>query len=211
MHILSESAAADQIYKLCIKESPDLLLIAGCTGCGKSTLTKQLSTIMQTSSLCLDNYFKNENEMEIVIPELSIRQWDSPNCYKWDILITNLQEIFKNKITKIPKFSHQKSIQIGWDYFSLEKTPLILEGIYSMSPQILDITKHLRLKIISIFIDIPAEIRWNRKYHRDVQERKENPNILRIWFDQVIRPAEEKWIQEQSLNADIKIINSSEE
>lgn len=209
MHIVSESLAVEQICALCNEVSPDMLLIAGCTGSGKSTLADQLVMEIPASLIHLDDYFKDEQEHEIVIPELNIRQWDAPSCYKWDILIRNLQEVFRNKIAKIPNFSHKESRQVGLKDFTLEKTPLILEGVYSMRPEITDITQHLRLKLISIFIDIPPETRWDRKYYRDIHDRNEKPEILRAWFDTVIRPAEEKWIQPQSLYADLKVITDS--
>lgn len=206
MNIVPESMALEQICRLCTEETPDMVLVAGCTGSGKSTLAGQLEVTIPASIIHLDDYFKDEQDLEIVMPELNLRQWDAPSCYKWDILMANLREIFRNRIAKIPEFSHKESRQIGWKDFIFEKSPLILEGLYAMMPEIADIAGQLRLKMISIYIDVPPEIRWNRKYDRDVSERRENPVQLRQWFDTIIRPAEENWIQPQSLRADLKVI-----
>lgn len=207
MTLVSESSAFEYINKTCKNGFPDLLLIAGPTGSGKSMLSKKLSEEMSVPRLCLDNYFKDEKQMELVIPELNIRQWDSPECYQWNLLIKNLQDIFNGKVAKIPVFSHKHSKQIGWSNLTLYKTPLILEGLYSMSPEILDVVRSMRLKTFSIFLDIPEEVRWQRKYDRDVLQRNENPSTLRIWFDNVIKPAEKKWANRQSGNADLIVIH----
>lgn len=209
MNSVSELSAVKYICDLCKKESPDMLLISGCTGSGKSTLSKKLSEEMHVSLLCLDDYFKDEDEMEIVIPELGIRQWDAPGCYKWDVLVGNIQDIFRYKIAKIPNFSHERSRQMGWKQLLLGEKPLILEGLYSMRPEVLNVVQSMRLNILSIFLDIPEDIRWQRKYDRDVVGRNENPDTLRIWFDEVIKPAENKWVNQQSLIADVKVIGSS--
>jgi len=208
MNLVLEPLVFEYIYALCQKERPDMLLISGCTGSGKSTLAKRISEEMRVSLLCIDDYFKDEVEMEIVIPELNIRQWDSPACYKWDVLINDLQNIFRNRITIMPNFSHKHSRQMGWKELLLEKTPLVLEGLYSMRPEILSVVQNLRLKVFSIFLDIPEEVRWQRKLTRDVMERNEDPSTLRTWFDEVIKPAEDKWVKQQSASADIRVVQS---
>ncbi|MCC7197775.1 hypothetical protein IT413_06320 [Candidatus Peregrinibacteria bacterium] len=203
MSFISEYSAFECISKICLDESPDLLLIGGPTGSGKSTLSLRISNELQISRLSLDNYFKDEGEMEIVLPQLNLRQWDAPDCYHWDLLIENLQDIFRKKIAKIPVFSHENSRQNGWVDFTIQKTPLIIEGLYALSPEILGIAESMRLKVLSVFLDIPEEVRWQRKYNRDVLERNENPSTLRIWFDHIIKPAEKKWINQQSTMADL--------
>ncbi|MFH1284602.1 MAG: AAA family ATPase [Candidatus Peregrinibacteria bacterium] len=207
MSVVSESLAFEHITKVCQKEMPDLLLISGPTGSGKSTISKMISEELGVSLLSLDNYFKNEDEMELVLPELNIRQWDSPDCYNWNVLIETLQDIFRKKIARIPIFSHELSRQNGWAHLRLQKTPLIVEGLYAMHPEILDTVQSMRLKLFSVFLNIPEEIRWQRKYNRDVLERDEDPSTLRIWFDSVIKPAEKQWINQQLRNADLVIVN----
>ena len=205
MNFISESSAFEHIISVCQNKTPDLLLISGPTGSGKSTLAEMISKELGVSHLCLDNYFKSEDEMELVLPEFNIRQWDSPDCYNWDILIENLQDIFRKKIARIPIFSHEHSRRNGWNRLELQKTPLIVEGLYAMSPEILDTVQSMRLKFFSIFLDIPEEIRWQRKYNRDVLERNENPSTLQIWFDNVIKPAEKKWVNQQLKGANLVI------
>jgi len=206
MNFISESSATEYIDKIYQDERLDLLLIAGPTGSGKSTLSNMISKKWEIHSLCLDNYFKNEDEIELVLPEFNIRQWDSPDCYNWNILINNLQDIFRDKIARIPIFSHEHSRQNGWADLRIQKKPLILEGIYAINPKILDVVQSMRLKFFSIFLDIPEGIRWQRKYNRDVLERNEEPATLQIWFDNVIKPAEKKWVNQQLKSADLVIV-----
>lgn len=207
MNFVSESLAIEYIQRVCQEEAPDLLLISGPTGSGKSTMSKVIAKELGISLLSLDNYFKDEDEMELVLPELNIRQWDSPDCYNWNVLIGNLQDIFRKKIARIPIFSHELSRQNGWAHLRLQKTPLIVEGLYAMHPEILDTVQSMRLKLFSVFLNIPEEIRWQRKYNRDVLERSEDPSTLRIWFDSVIKPAEEKWMNQQLGSANLVIVN----
>ena len=211
MRFIPESSAFCSITQLCKEESPDILLITGPTGSGKSTISKTISAELGLSILSLDNYFRDEEEMELVLPDFNIRQWDAPDCYHWDILVKNLQSIFRDKISSIPIFSHECSKRSGWSSLSLQKTPLIVEGLYAMHPEILAVINTMRIKYLSVFLNIPEETRWERKYKRDVLERNEDPTTLRVWFDDVIRPAEKKWVNQQLGNADIVITHNLEE
>ena len=205
MNCISETASCDYIHDTVLEQNPEIMLICGATGSGKSTLSHTLAQRLKLPTLSLDSYFKDENEMELVLPEYNIRQWDSPDCYKWDTLRSDLKKIFRDKFARVPVFSHEKSTQNGWRNLSLTNTPLIVEGLYSMNSVVLDTVKDLRLKALSVFLDISEEERWNRKYKRDVLERNENPETLRIWFDQVIKPAEKKWINPQKIIADLLV------
>ena len=67
MNFISESSAFEHIINVCQSETPDLLLISGHTGSGKSTLAEMISKELGVSRLCLDNYFKGEDEMELIL------------------------------------------------------------------------------------------------------------------------------------------------
>ncbi len=205
MITIKECDAVKFISTKCINEKPDILLIAGPTGSGKSTISQKISNVLKAQNLSQDNYFKNEEDMELVMPEHGIRQWDTPDCYQWELLIKNITDIFNKNATPIPIFSHAMSRRVGEREFQLTNRPLIFEGLYTMDQRILDIIQGIRLKHYSVFLDIDEKTRWQRKYNRDVTERNENPETLRIWFENVIKPAELKWLNQQAKNADIVV------
>jgi len=191
-----------------IVDDPDVLLIAGGTGSGKSTIARAIQSRTHGLIMSLDDYFLDEKDLEMAIPEYNIRQWDTPDCYDWSLLKENLNRLLLGNLIKIPIRSRFLHKRVGWHRNVVRQTGqlIIVDGLYALDDRILSTIEASRANFFGVFLDVDPEIRWDRTHERDVSERHENPVTLRSRFDEVIRPAEVNYLDKQRGKSHMTIV-----
>jgi uridine kinase len=135
--------------------------IAGGTASGKTTLALQLLERFPNDLALIssDNYYKDFSHLR---PEERERiNFDHPDAYHFDLLITHLLELKKGQPVEMPTRPsqlHEKTNRLGKTTLVPPKKILVVEGILLFAvPQIRDLFD------IKIFIDTPDDVRLLRR------------------------------------------------
>ena len=165
--------------------------IAGGTGSGKSTLTKQLVNHFgdQITVLKHDDYYKAHDEM--TYEERTHLNYDHPNAFDTDLMLQHLRQLKKGEPINCPIY----------DYTVHNRNVIIVEGILIFENK--ELCKEMDIKI---FVDTDADIRIIRRIQRDVIERARSLESVISQYMNTVKPMHEEFVEPSKKNADIIVL-----
>lgn len=176
--------------------------IAGGTGSGKSTFTNRLKEEFGENVTVLyhDNYYKTQDH--ISFEERKKVNYDHPEAFETDLLLTQLKELKDGKTILCPVYDytmHNRSDKM------LTITPgkiILLEGILVLSdPRLRELLD------IKIFVEADADERILRRVIRDVKERGRDIEGIVEQYLTTVKPMHYLYVEPTRSLADI-VINS---
>ncbi|WIK65176.1 uridine kinase [Gleimia hominis] len=179
---------------------PLVIGIAGGTGSGKTTLTRELirSFEQQVSVIYHDNFYKAH--VGLTYEERSALNYDSPDAFDTDLMIEQLHQLMSGVAVDCPVYDfkiHNRSDET----VRIEPSPvLIVEGIlifaYSDLRDLFD---------IKLFVDTDADVRILRRVKRDVVERKRTLDSIESQYLGTVKPMHELYVEPSKRYADLII------
>jgi len=165
-----------------------IILLSGPSGSGKTTTAQKIEKILdnngiETHTLSLDNYFSPFNDEERVLFEEGKLDLESPKRVDSAFLSEQLTAIQEGRPIELPIYDFKESARIMSGEI-LHRKPgelVILEGIHSLNPDVIQIPDEVTAKIyVSVRTRItdngeilhPSKIRLMRRMVRDRLFRK---------------------------------------
>lgn len=180
--------------------NPNILVIgiAGGTGSGKSTLTKQLVNHFgeQITVLKHDDYYKAHDDM--TYEERTRLNYDHPNAFDTELMLEHLRQLKAGKPINCPIYDytiHNRSRNFQVIY---PTSVIIVEGILIFENK--ELCKEMDIKI---FVDTDADIRIIRRIQRDVIERARSLESVIGQYMNTVKPMHEQFVEPSKKNADI--------
>lgn len=177
---------------------PVIIGIAGGSGSGKTTITKEIKKVFQNqvSILMQDNYYKNFDKLSL--EERALINFDHPNSFDLDLFISHVNSL-KNKIPiEMPIYDFKNHIRSQESILIQATSIIIIEGIL-----IFDNKKLRDLMDIKIFVDTDADIRILRRIKRDIQERGRSLDNIISQYIETVRPMHIEFVEPSKRFADI--------
>ena len=156
-----------------------ILLMAGGTASGKTTIASALSKQLNAGLIHHDRYYKD-------IPHPRGYNFDEPAALESSLLAEHIRLLKEGKEAKLPIYdfaTHSRTTQTE----TISPSPIIIvEGILVMSvPELCSIAD------LCVYVDAPADIRLIRRMKRDVMERgREIEGVLSQYLS-TVRPMHE--------------------
>ena len=146
--------------------------IAGGSGCGKSTVVKQIIKQLPKDSVTVipqDAYYKDNGHRS---PEERARiNFDHPSSIEFNLLIKHLDMLLDGQEIGMPIYSYLTCARAAETIPVFPREVIIVEGILILS------NPRLRERMdIKIFVDADADDRLMRIIQRDIQERGRSLN-----------------------------------
>lgn len=183
-------------------KKPKLILICGCSGCGKSTISdminEKLSPKLKVSIVCIDSFYKNSGD----IPKLNGNlNYDHPNSFDWKKINADMQNILLNKPTKINVYDYSTHSYFKDKFYDVKNSDVIIfEGIYTLENEELN-----SLADLKIFVETEPDECLSRRLLRDTKNRGRTlDSVLEQWRE-VVKPMYKQFISHLRTNADIII------
>ena len=191
------------------REERPIILLSGPSGSGKTTSALMIEKMLddegvETHTLSLDNYFSPLTPREIELFHQGKLDLESPKRVDSEFLTEQLTKIYNCEPVDLPTYDFKESARI-FEGKKLHRKPgelVILEGIHSLNPDIIDFPDENTAKIyVSVRTRItqdgrelhPAKIRLMRRLVRDLLFRKRSfTDTLRMFHS--VEEGENKYI-----------------
>ena len=173
--------------------------IAGGSGCGKSTVVKQIIKKLPKDSVSIlpqDSYYKDNGHLS---PEDRAKiNFDHPSSIEFNLLIKHLDLLKEGETIGMPIYSYLTCARAKETIPVQPREVIIVEGILIMS------NPRLRERMdIKVFVDADADDRLMRIIRRDIEERGRSFTQVLDHYDKYVKPMHLQFIEPTKRYADI--------
>ena len=168
-----------------------MLGICGGSGAGKTTLTRHLLDRLgpdDVSVLAFDAYYRDQSHLSPV--ERSQVNYDHPDALDHELFSHHLDELRRGRDVQVPVYDFATHTRTGEHDRVDARRVVLVEGILLFAFP--SIAGRLDLRI---FIDVPEQIRLERRIRRDVAERGREPDDVRRQFAETVAPMHDEHVQ----------------
>lgn len=185
---------------------PVLILVAGGTASGKTTVVdeiKRINTLDDMSVIYMDNYYRKRDDL--TLEERKTINYDHPDSFDIELLKNDLKKLMNNKAIDTPVYDFTVHNRDPYKNIHIEpKKLIILEGIMSMYD------KDIRdLADIKIYVESEADIRFIRRLKRDIKERGRSMDDIINQYLATVKPMYDAYVAPCKRFADIIIPNDN--
>ena len=188
------------------KQKPLVIGIAGGSGSGKTTVSKEISKRLPADRVLIlteDAYYNDNSALSM--DERKKINYDHPNAYDTDLLIEQLQDLLDGKAIEMPTYNFN-ILSRAKDTIHVEPANIIiLEGILVLASE--ELRKFLDLKL---FVDADDDIRFIRRLQRDTQERGRSIDWIISQYLATVKPSYNQFVEPNKKYADIIIPQGGE-
>lgn len=182
-------------------KSPILIGIAGGTGSGKSTITKEIFKSINENNIAIieqDSYYKDQSELSY--EERVKTNYDHPDAFDNELLITHLKDLANGKSINKPIYDFENHNRKKETILVEPKDIIILEGILILFEE-----EIRALQEIKIFVDTDSDVRVIRRILRDIRDRGRTLDSVINQYMNTVRPAHLQFVEPTKRYADIII------
>ncbi|GHN20199.1 uridine kinase [Lactobacillus delbrueckii] len=188
------------------KQKPLVIGIAGGSGSGKTTVSKEISKRLPADRVLIlteDAYYNDNSALSM--DERKKINYDHPNAYDTDLLIEQLQDLLDGKAIEMPTYNFnilsraKDTIHVG------PADIIILEGILVLASE--ELRKFMDIKL---FVDADDDIRFIRRLQRDTQERGRSIDWIISQYLATVKPSYNQFVEPSKKYADIIIPQGGE-
>lgn len=178
--------------------------IAGGTGCGKTTVVKQIIEELPKNEVVVisqDSYYNDLSHM--TKEERSQVNFDHPNSIDFDLLITHVHALRNNEPVAIPVYSFVEETRLPETITTAPKKVIIVEGILVLSnPEL------RKLFDMKIYVHADSDERLIRRLKRDMKERGHDLEKVLHRYQTAVKPMHNQFIEPSKEFADLIIPNN---
>ncbi|XJZ61651.1 uridine kinase [Lactobacillus delbrueckii subsp. bulgaricus] len=181
------------------KQHPIIIGIAGGSGSGKTTIAHELYDQFKTDRIRIiteDSYYKNHPEMSMA--ERNKINFDHPDAFDTELLISQLQDLLNGKAIEMPIYDFTTHLRNPETVHVEPADIIILEGILVLA------SEELRnLMDIKIFVDTDDDIRLIRRQRRDMAERGRSFDSIIDQYLATVKPSYHQFVEPSKRYANI--------
>lgn len=181
--------------------------IAGGTASGKTTVAEKIQqaslTYGSVSIIKIDDYYKKLDHLPF--EERQKINYDHPNAYDIDLLISHLQTLKQRKPINKPIYdfiSHNRSDKVET---ILPSNVVIVEGILTFA-----IPELREMFDVKIYVDTPADVRFIRRLSRDIKLRGRSVDSVINQYLTTVRPMHLMFVEPSKIYADLIVPEGGE-
>lgn len=188
------------------KQKPLVIGIAGGSGSGKTTVSKEISKRLPADRVLIlteDAYYNDNSALSM--DERKKINYDHPNAYDTDLLIEQLEDLLDGKAIEMPTYNFN-ILSRAKDTIHVEPADIIiLEGILVLASE--ELRKFMDIKL---FVDADDDIRFIRRLQRDTQERGRSIDWIISQYLATVKPSYNQFVEPSKKYADIIIPQGGE-
>ena len=176
--------------------------ITGGSGSGKSFLCKKIMSRIDANKvlvITVDSYYKDLSNIKF--EERKKNNFDHPKSIDFNLLYNHLLKIKENKPVNAPIYNYKTHTRKKRKKkINLKYSLILLEGILSLYDK-----KIRKIMDNTVFIDVPSELRKERRIIRDTKNRDRTVESIINQYDSVVLPMFEKYVKPMKEKSNIII------
>ncbi|XP_070781630.1 uridine-cytidine kinase-like 1 isoform X2 [Enoplosus armatus] len=182
--------------------------LCGGSASGKTTVANKIIEALDVPwvvLLSMDSFYKVLNKEEQELAAKNEYNFDHPDAFDFELLVTVLRKLKKGKSIKVPVYdftSHCRRKEWKTVYGA---NVVIFEGILAFANKEL-----LKLLDMKVFVDTDSDIRLIRRLKRDISQRGRDISGIIKQYNKFVKPAFEQYIEPTVQSADIVVPRGGE-
>ncbi len=189
-----------------MKTKSILIGIAGGTGSGKTSISKELLVEYGKGEVVViqqDSYYKDLSHMKL--EERQLQNFDHPDAIDIKLFHEQITDLLNGNTVDVPIYdftTHARSIE------KITVSPhhvIVLEGILAL--HFISLRKLMNIKI---YVETPADIRFIRRLSRDIKERGRTTQSVIDQYLSTVRPMHDQFVEPSKYYADVIIPEGGE-
>ena len=179
---------------------PLVIGIAGGTGSGKTTITRKLMQRFGSDVAVIyhDNFYKAHHDLSY--EERTHLNYDHPDAYDTDMLITALGELKRGRSVRCPVYDFSIHDRTDKTVTVRPARVILVEGILIFESR--ELCDEMDIKV---FVDTDADVRILRRIIRDVRDRGRSLESVVSQYLTTVKPMHERYVEPSKHHADIII------
>lgn len=146
---------------------PLVIGVAGGTGSGKSTVARNVAAALGDASVAfidMDAYYLDHGHLSI--EDRRQVNWDHPNAFDWDHLVTQLSQLAGGAAIDKPVYDFVNHARSAETVRIPPADVVVIDGILLfVDPRVRDLCD------VKVFVDADADVRLIRRIRRDMARR----------------------------------------
>lgn len=180
---------------------PLIIGIAGGTGSGKTTVAQAIAKSLNDDGVAIiqhDSYYRDRSDLPFA--EREKINFDHPDALETNLFVQHLRELIAGREIRIPVYDFTTHTRKKGGLLIASQKAIIIEGILIFAE------KELRdLMDVKIFVDTDDDIRFIRRFQRDINERGRNTETVIRQYLETVRPMHIEFAEPSRKYADIII------
>lgn len=180
--------------------------IAGGSGCGKTTVVREIIKRLPKNSVTVipqDAYYWDNGHLT---PEEKLQiNFDHPNSIEWGLLVEHLDALRRGETIQMPVYSYISCARLNETVTIEPRKVIIVEGILIYSD--FELIKRLDIKV---FVDADSDDRLTRIIRRDTIERGRSYDQVLEHYERWVKPMHLQFIEPSKRYADIIVPQGGE-
>uniref|UniRef100_A0A8C8HRA3 Uridine-cytidine kinase n=1 Tax=Oncorhynchus tshawytscha TaxID=74940 RepID=A0A8C8HRA3_ONCTS len=182
--------------------------LCGGSASGKTTVANKIIEALDVPwvvLLSMDSFYKVLTKDEQELAAKNEYNFDHPEAFDFELLVTVLRKLKKGKSIKVPVYdftSHCRRKEWKTVYGA---NVVIFEGILAFANKEL-----LKLLDMKVFVDTDSDIRLVRRLKRDISDRGRDINGVIKQYNKFVKPSFEQYIEPTVQVADIVVPRGGE-
>ncbi|MDI9639482.1 hypothetical protein QPK87_18745 [Kamptonema cortianum] len=179
-----------------------IILVAGVSAGGKTTLANDIGAALDAPILRLDDYYR-DIEVGYTPDQVSEFNWDQLDAFHLDEFCDDVLNLSKGESIARPTYDFTLSKR-GPERVAIQPCEyVVVEGQF-----VLALPALRNLDSTRVFIEVPMFDAMHRRLVRDVHDRgRDQDSVLEQWNNHVL-PAYHRWIEPTKSSADIVLDGS---
>lgn len=177
--------------------------VAGGSGSGKTYFARALHTRLGAASSAIiyqDNYYIDQSAR--FDHDGGSVNFDHPDSLDFDLLAQHLDALKNGTDIEIPMYDFVTHSRLNKTIPQTPQSVILVDGILLLSQP--HVRKHFDL---SVFVDTPEQLRYDRRLSRDVEERGRTPEGVKAQFEKQVKPMHDLFVQPSLKHADHVIVD----
>lgn len=187
--------------------SARIIAITGASGSGKSHLTNHLfDALCGRVNLAIiheDSYYRDQSHVPFA--QRHDVNYDHPKSLEHELLALHLQRLKAGEPIDVPEYDYSQHNRTSVTTRVEPNNLILIEGILLLSdPELRSLFD------LTVFVDTPLDVCFNRRLARDVVERGRTEESVRTQFETTVKPMFFEYIEPNKEYAELMISGESD-